>query len=81
MDVVKYVNEIRIDGEVFYTDVNDNAKDYTDMEVYATNNFDDSFEGSISEITAFTKVTLNDVFALMADVGLARTDTRTRRRI
>ena len=42
---------------------------------------DDSFEGSISEITAFTKVTLNDVFALMADVGLARTDTRTRRRI
>ena len=42
---------------------------------------DEGFTGSISKITAFTKVTLNDVFALMADVGLARTDTRTRRRI
>ena len=56
MDDVKYVNEIRIDGDVFYTDVNDNAKDYTNMEVYASNEFDDSFEGILSKVNILTEI-------------------------
>ena len=56
LDVVKYVNEIRIDGDVFYTDVNDNAKDYTNMEVYASNEFDDSFEGILSKVNILTEI-------------------------
>ena len=50
-DVVQYVNEIRIDGEVYKTTVNTNPTDYTDMEVYASNDFTDSFEGRISKVS------------------------------
>ena len=50
-DVVQYVNEIRIDGEVYKTTVNTNPTDYTDMEVYASNDFTDSFEGRITKVS------------------------------
>ena len=43
----QYVNEVKIDGDLYMTKVNTNPTTYTDLKVYASNPFIDSFDGKI----------------------------------